>query len=133
MRISDWSSDVCSSDLERVCGGAGGGGHDEPVGGVGGEVLAVDAHGQAHGVTRRRLLDHGFVEGDVLGGLHALDAGGEQHALLDLVRAGQVPLDRHAGAVRVDLGEVAELANVDPDDGDAGRSETHTSDLQSQM
>src|SRR3546814_19035719 len=31
MRSSDWSSDVCSSDLRRLAGGAGAGGRSAPV------------------------------------------------------------------------------------------------------
>ena len=37
--------------------------HDEPVGGVGREELAVEVHAEAHGVAHRRLLEHRLVEG----------------------------------------------------------------------
>ena len=51
---------------ERVGGRPGGGGHDEAVGGVGGEELAVDLHREPHRVPHRGLLEHGLVEGEVL-------------------------------------------------------------------
>src|SRR3546814_5539411 len=76
MRISDWSSDVCSSDLQRLARRTGLAGHRHALGqlaaaraGVTG-ILAVAAHAD----TGERRCHVGFAEAQVRGGL--FDAAG---------------------------------------------------------
>ena len=64
-------------------------------------------------------LDHGLVERPPRAGRHVTDRIGddrEHHPLLDLVLAGAVALERAAQGAGLDLGEVAELADVDAED-----------------
>src|SRR3546814_3267408 len=115
MRISDWSSDVCSSDLAAV--GAGG---DQVVVGVAegpGRAAVDDARGRGQrdragaGVGQRRMRHRS-----------ARDAAQGSHGRLDL-RVG----DGAAGAV-------AQRAERGRGQGDvAARSEENTSELQSLM
>src|SRR3546814_4552518 len=95
MRISDWSSDVCSSDLADVV--AAGGRHDDRIGA---RRLDLAKHGGAleapHvGAGDERGGDRGVIGGG--GGVDLLHRGGELFG------------------------------------GEAGRSEEHTSELQSLM
>src|SRR3546814_1426261 len=77
MRISDWSSDVCSSDLATV-----GAGHREPPGGK----LDVALRGFQHlGSDRLALLDHaviGLEDGATLGIQRAGTAGADRKSVV---------------------------------------------------
>src|SRR3546814_4622788 len=111
MRISDWSSDVCSSDLGRR--------HD--VGGVAGEEQAAPA---------QRLGDEAAQWRDAL-----LERGAGHQARGDVareLRLQALPEARVRPVVRVLVGRhlqvvAAELRAAQ------GRSEEHTSELQSLM
>src|SRR3546814_19376884 len=84
MRISDWSSDVCSSDLE--------GAHDR--------VARISALVERHEAFARELdLDPGQVIGERLAALHALG---------DDARAASRPLDWQADV----LGQCALLSST---------------------
>ncbi len=102
-----------------VGGGPGRGGHDEPVGGVGGEQLAGDRQLQAHHVGARRA-DHGLVHGVAQ---HTRRPGRrvqhhlEQHPLLHLVLAPEEPVEGMVEGRGLDLGEVAEMTDVHPEHG----------------
>src|SRR3546814_3087810 len=113
MRISDWSSDVCSSDLEEVLR-------------VPGRVERLDAaKAPLHGLARRRLA--------------RCPAGNRRaHRLAELVQQGVVVegvVDRggHGGLGRE--GSVASSCRRADRRARAkwGRSEEHTSELQSLM
>src|SRR3546814_8766396 len=93
MRISDWSSDVCSSDLEQF-------------------VALAPAD---------RALQRGQILGEALEHLEHRLAIGEEHVA------------PHRRVRRGDAGEVAETAGRIFDDLALGRSEEHTSELQSLM
>ena len=68
---------------------------------------------------RVRLLEHRLVQREPA--VHGAGTGGrrrrmfEHHALLDLVVAGHEAVERGVEVGRLDLGEVAELADVDPE------------------
>src|SRR3546814_3699486 len=104
MRISDWSSDVCSSDLR------GAGELDR------GHVGAVDVTGQEDDVLHA-ILDDGVEHGAPRGG-----EGGPGIAL-------RLPADL---LVRLTLAPLARGDRVRREDA-GGRSEEHTSELQSLM
>src|SRR3546814_4608822 len=115
MRISDWSSDVCSSDLARQ--------------------LAVGRVGIAQADAGIELL--GIADVDVLGGRAALVRdevvlggvhGNAVQPGIELGVTAEIP-DRAVGADEGVLGHVLALAPV----GDVARSEEHTSELQSLM
>src|SRR3546814_873137 len=126
MRISDWSSDVCSSDLSR-CGGDGrGSGAGDPVaedgfegGGVdgfgdvvvhaGGEAAVAVLFGGAggHG-DDGGVVDVAFEAADLGGGLEAVHAGHlDVHE--DGVEAGAAHGGEGGAAVVGDFGGVAEV------------------------
>src|SRR3546814_4010077 len=72
MRISDWSSDVCSSDLKAVRGTRHGRGHECALGHGAGRATkaarachAVDARGRAGGLRPKgaRVEQHGALAG----------------------------------------------------------------------
>src|SRR3546814_9040672 len=116
MRISDWSSDVCSSDLGRGHG-------PEPAVAVirrGGDVVGVA--GQA--VAGHLGVDRGAASLRVLVLLEHDDAGALAHheAVADFV-------PRPRGLLR----GLVEGGRQGPRRGEAGRSEEHTSELQSLM
>src|SRR3546814_17364159 len=70
MRISDWSSDVCSSDLERLDIGAGSGaGVDEEIGVLLADLRAADHQPAAAGRVDKlpRLAPLGVLEGRTAG------------------------------------------------------------------
>src|SRR3546814_3063386 len=115
MRISDWSSDVCSSDLEHQVA----------------DCRPLDEHrveALAHGCERVVDRDHRRVHPDAdltCGGLvgHGEQLDDEAHPL---------------GEVDVDVGEAGDALVVDIGCGDRcaegdARSEEHTSELQSLM
>src|SRR3546814_7612449 len=106
MRISDWSSDVCSSDLD-----------------VGAErdIVAADRAGLEHRIEGRDLVRPHRRDAQVLG-----DRGDQlvaQPAAVGLLGGEQALDDRRTLAVGRELGEPV----VDV------RSEEHTSELQSLM
>src|SRR3546814_3028435 len=108
MRISDWSSDVCSSDLREAAGveavlavKAG-----QLAANLLGEILRLDRVGAVAAVDHQRL-------GAGRLGLRAVDAAVLEHA------ADHPVAPRHRGLVLVD--------------GVVVRSEEHTSELQSLM
>src|SRR3546814_10280392 len=116
MRISDWSSDVCSSDLGRIADQ-----RENPL----------VAH-RLHGIEVRCLSDEGSrIELPVAGMHHGAGAAAQDDGTrlgdrvgladqLNLERAdGEVAAHRHHA--QVDLGQ------------QPGRSEEHTSELQSLM
>src|SRR3546814_17092653 len=111
MRISDWSSDVCSSDLRidahdvSVCGqGAGARAEDDPAAGE--VVEQADAVGQQPRVVVGQR-DHAGAELDVLGALgrHRDDELGAADQLLD---AGVVPTDHGLPEASTERGSVWE-------------------------
>src|SRR3546814_5155481 len=120
MRISDWSSDVCSSDLDDVILGC--------VGQIG---------GQAANIARNAVLSAGFPE-TVPATTVDRQCGSSQQALhfaaqavmsgtMDIVLAGGVE-----SMTRVPLSSAIKLA-VDNGYDHPDRSEEHTSELQSLM
>src|SRR3546814_5890756 len=117
MRISDWSSDVCSSDLVvrlvhgRVAAAA-----------VGGESVLFEA---APGVVARRLEHHIDAPAQIArhGAAIALQAGDH----LDL------PLALQHAALRLRSQRLGKRIAADRRKGQSPRSEEHTSELQSLM
>src|SRR3546814_6883618 len=87
MRISDWSSDVCSSDLEqqRAVG----------PGGLGAQLVAVDELPPERGVVDRQ--DARAAAGQAVAGLHAVEV---EAAALVAARGRQVGHDAVVPAVR---------------------------------
>src|SRR3546814_10724907 len=94
MRISDWSSDVCSSDLEAdgVAGGAEITPYEGDVAGFDGDVGA-GAHGEAEvglgegGGVVDAVTDHGHRAALSLEALGAVDLVLRQHLAADVVDA----------------------------------------------
>src|SRR3546814_10910991 len=132
MRISDWSSDVCSSDL--IWGGGGGG-----IAGAFGVAAAAIETGQASAVVVFRTLvqaDSGRLSGAVMRhhlNDHLLGAGLISPAQPCALRAQrmfehhQVPLSVAEELVRASYYHGARNPNA------VSRSEEHTSELQSLM
>src|SRR3546814_10455423 len=129
MRISDWSSDVCSSDLSELV-------EDEPVGGR--DCVAVDQRlGQVgRGAAQRHALALAELAIDDDAG-YALKRLGDilVRKFADIFRSDDV-----GDHIRIALGldRLAErTANAGDDDFGIGavglRSEEHTSELQSLM
>src|SRR3546814_1744465 len=128
MRISDWSSDVCSSDLADA--------GEQDVPGLR-EIAGDRRHrqvGQAlRGVDLAALARRAAVHGDEAGA-EALDAGIVlvAVALVDLALAPELGvLRQHAHAERLLPAVAAALAHQRVDE--HARSEEHTSELQSLM
>src|SRR3546814_2633852 len=123
MRISDWSSDVCSSDLELVAGGV-----DALDAGLG--LLARDDPGDPVAACHRGDVGPGRLRRRV-GGKRLAQVGGDLRLGLLLHRRDferDRVADLGAGGLAqalVDLQPVAALA--------VRRSEEHTSELQSLM
>src|SRR3546814_1674620 len=104
MRISDWSSDVCSSDLQEVVDG----GERGDVG-VGEGDRVIGHVGEAHGSPQ--------LAGQLLVGTRALPGVGRAQR--------RRPAEQHHGLRQsADLSRALDLG---------GRSEEHTSELQSLM
>ena len=106
---------------QGVRGRAGGRGHDQAVGGVGGEEGAVEVHPQAHGVAHRGLLEHRLVERDRRRPDRARPSARSTRTASSIRSSTSASPAEPAGerllpVGGVDLGEVAELADVDPDD-----------------
>src|SRR3546814_11084430 len=96
MRISDWSSDVCSSDLRRP---------QDRAQGVDQLLAAVvgDGDGQHQGImTLRRLL--GGLDRRAQGGWQEVEAAGGADAHLALVHDRKSVVSGKRVSVRVDLG-----------------------------
>src|SRR5688572_31529047 len=91
---------------ERVGSRTGGGRDDQPVRGIGGEELVVEAHRQSQRAQRDWPLECRLVERMVYRtvelGPRSVDVYVEQHPMLDVIRAGEVPLDRLSRLVRFD-------------------------------
>ena len=106
-----------TSRRERVRRGAGGGGHDQPVGGIGREPRTVELDLESHRVTAGGLLQHRLVEGDhpprVGGGRVDLDV--EQHPVLDREVPRRENVRARADRIGLHVREVAELTEVDAD------------------
>src|SRR3546814_8381521 len=121
MRISDWSSDVCSSDLSELV-------EDEPVGGR--DCVAVDQRlGQVgRGAAQRHALALAELAIDDDAG-YALKRLGDilVRKFADIFRADDV-----GDHIRIALG-LDRLAERTANTGDDDRSEEHTSELQSLM
>src|SRR3546814_7143617 len=126
MRISDWSSDVCSSDLVGGMGdGAGCGAlalhvHAGTVGGIGGLGLGLRDHRQPHlwpEACRAGRLPPVRDKGSMIGG--NLGFARVERGNLLFRRARHIARCAALGQRRLDLG--------------ATRSEEHTSELQSLM
>src|SRR3546814_2826348 len=111
MRISDWSSDVCSSDLSELV-------EDEPVGGR--DCVAVDQRlGQVgRGAAQRHALALAELAIDD-------DAG------YALKRLGDILVRKFADIFRAD--DVGDHIRIAPGLDRLARSEEHTSELQSLM
>src|SRR3546814_8889296 len=113
MRISDWSSDVCSSDLQ-VAGAIGAGG---------GRTSLVDDAGAGAGVGWRQFLDL-LGAGNGSGAKH----GRQQHAANGIHLVESFALKGYCGNVgKASWSRCAGSVIV------ASRSEEHTSELQSLM
>src|SRR3546814_6787936 len=118
MRISDWSSDVCSSDLVQTCGGLTGVRAKAALGGDHGSVSLEGFHMEFH-----VRLDGARPDLDALGdAIREVDPS----ALLDIDSSGA--LLRVAAAV-----QAPELIALLGGAGSPVRSEEHTSELQSLM
>src|SRR3546814_3082714 len=114
MRISDWSSDVCSSDLAGVerefrVPAQGVGRHRDRLAGIG---LIRMQHVQAQRLAEAELA---------AGGEH------EQHAFLRLQHGAELELRRARGGAQVRGLELAGALHV------VGRSEEHTAELRAVM
>src|SRR3546814_3196883 len=112
MRISDWSSDVCSSDLHHVADDA------RRLAVRPGPVVAADLHG-VEDATMHRL--------EAVSDVRQRARHDHAHRVIE-VGASHLVFDRDRGDVvliRCDVGQ--------PMDSGAGRSEEHTSELQSLM
>src|SRR3546814_2407387 len=128
MRISDWSSDVCSSDLDRQCAGSG----DPRRVEVGDEARLerreVQAPADAAAVAVLRPSRHRRRGRRAV---HRLPgAAARRHAARAAV--GRTVLAMAAAAQSGDAGESLRQAAVHGWS-DVGRSEDHTSELQSLM
>src|SRR3546814_11676223 len=126
MRISDWSSDVCSSDLHRrpcpadagdgralLCGEPGlgrrGDGGRHRLGGAAGALPAVAAH--LSDVPRRALLRQQSLYLERAGGTAAARALAEGRAAAQATLAGRRRV-RSAAAARLDRKSVVEGKSV---------------------
>src|SRR3546814_5251750 len=119
MRISDWSSDVCSSDLRRGAGGV--------DGKVDGEGRALAGHRIGEDVPAR-LLDDAVDGREPQPGALAGFLGGEE-GLENL--AEMFGRDARAGIAHLECGIIGDRQDVARHLAD--RSEEHTSELQSLM
>src|SRR3546814_4337516 len=146
MRISDWSSDVCSSDLRGarravIAGGAqlavGRLASDAVEGGQRGAIIVQAPRGEtAHPRTLRR-------PGALAVGTVGREAQRVGVVILDIIGPGDLlrPFGARRGAELVDhyveqrlgAGGVVVLDAVGAAGGETGRSEEHTSELQSLM
>src|SRR3546814_1155506 len=105
MRIRDWSSDVCSSDLDHPC-----------------------LHRAIKGGKIAACTETGIVDQYVDRQLARLEFGGEAGDGVFLGEIGDDDVRRHIVAAGDQFGELIEPVAAAP-----GRSEEHTSELQSLM
>src|SRR3546814_4720113 len=121
MRISDWSSDVCSSDLRRLLRGAEG----REMHQARGARLLRQARDQVGALVLHRVeaLPAAFMENadEIDHGIRFADCGAHQR------------LVAHVGADRRDRADVAHRFQEQGPRRIADRSEEHTSELQSLM
>src|SRR3546814_3961280 len=115
MRISDWSSDVCSSDLRQL----------------------IEAEGYGWEIERRATREDGTTPGQVVGTVPAVrDLLREDGTLVLVVSEGNtlaaVPTDLVGLTVEQATARLAEAGGFTPEVGEP-RSEEHTSELQSLM
>src|SRR3546814_6206733 len=122
MRISDWSSDVCSSDLVGIAANDGAIEDGDAIG-----IEALNAEIERSGLARR--LDTRFDEAEIF-----VEDGVLEHRGRRATRSnpGRDDLSRH-GAVAPRLGQAAGRPCPGLAAHDRGRSEEHTSELQSLM
>src|SRR3546814_3376213 len=114
MRISDWSSDVCSSDLLRIPG-------VEPVVAIGQAILAaIDGERRSGNVVAVRLGHARLPVGD-----------GDPRCIVPL--RGELRVSHQVQPDRVPPGAVVVFACQHDEATAAIRSEEHTSELQSLM
>src|SRR3546814_5765462 len=90
MRISDWSSDVCSSDLDGVRW-------------VGSPLIEAESYYQQVGVTASELMTSG---GNVAIGVPSFIEGGDPQAAPDVVVKPGAVIDISGGWVRYEAGRV---------------------------
>ena len=107
---------------ERVRGGAGRRGDDQAVGRVRGERRAVDRDLRRTSVPAVRFSSTASLSAHQRPARRPADStrDREHHPLRDRVVAREQAVERGVELVGLDLGEVAELADVDAEDGDAG-------------
>src|SRR3546814_3049503 len=116
MRISDWSSDVCSSDLRRL-----------QVAGLRLHIGLLDQRGRAIGaIVLRDDPVQRFGRGLRLAGVRLVERGDQRLRLLAAIALIDMPPDQIAA-------KGDQRADHRNDDPQAVRSEEHTSELQSLM
>src|SRR3546814_8820111 len=110
MRISDWSSDVCSSDLLRLL-------HDQTLGSLEQRMATTLAHlARIHGIEVEGGIEVGLrLPQEQLGAMLGVTRQSVNRVLRDMARAGVIDIDYNRITIR-----------------DA-RSAAHTSELQSLM
>src|SRR3546814_10050446 len=101
MRISDWSSDVCSSDLKALTG------EQLPVALVAARRLAVVRNAQLDVGARQRQRAQPFLDVAQFGALGAQELAPRRHVVEQVAN-----LDRGAARMRL-RGHFTELAAID--------------------
>src|SRR3546814_10193025 len=128
MRISDWSSDVCSSDLDpepgdRIAGpGIGAITDDQQIGGEARDSIERGRQRGAECVTRGALRQRQVERGAVAGALAVLVGMAPVERIIGR-RIGMERREEHVAAVPEDILRAVAVM----------RSEEHTSELQSLM
>src|SRR3546814_10877673 len=114
MRISDWSSDVCSSDLDLLIEGMTRSLARQDAAPIGGAIIGMHQAASAFGEPRRPGADRHHLQPAVVP--EALDHGAQRVEMGDDGAIGRRPAALEVRADRT-----------------AARSEEHTSELQSLM
>src|SRR3546814_11013623 len=106
MRISDWSSDVCSSDLLRLL-------HDQTLGSLEQRMATTLAHlARIHGIEVEGGIEVGLrLPQEQLGAMLGVTRQSVNRVLRDMARAGVIDIDYN----RITIRDAAAL------DGDAAR------------